>query len=106
MRFRVKRGGPAAGFTFDRTAKTVQRPEPEKPVSLAQALDNPYGRYYGKARSREELLKVLWQVEWQTDPRAVDDLVKRLRRKLRQRQGSIRIETVWGYGFRLSSAEE
>ena len=57
MRFRVKRGGPAAGFTFDRTAKPVQRPEPEKPVSLAQALDNPYGRYYGKARSREELLK-------------------------------------------------
>ena len=56
MRFRVKRGGPA-GFTFDRTAKPVQRPEPEKPVSLAQALDNPYGRYYGKARSREELLK-------------------------------------------------
>ena len=55
MRFRVKRGGPAAGFTFDRTAKPVQRPEPEKPVSLAQALDNPYGRYYGKARSREEL---------------------------------------------------
>mgnify|MGYP000776043727 FL=1 len=43
MRFRVKRGGPAAGFTFDRTAKPVQRPEPEKPVSLAQALDNPYG---------------------------------------------------------------
>ena len=38
MRFRVKRGGPAAGFTFDRTAKPVQRPEPEKPVSLAQAL--------------------------------------------------------------------
>ena len=57
MRFRVKRGGPAAGFTFDRTAKPVQRPEPEKPVSLAQALDNPYGRYYGKARSREELMK-------------------------------------------------
>ena len=70
MRFRVRRkgraghisvpekpGGPAAGFTFDRTAKPVQRPEPEKSVSLAQALDNPYGRYYGKARSREELLK-------------------------------------------------
>ena len=57
MRFRITRGGPAAGFTFDRTAKPVQRPEPEKPVSLAQALDNPYGRYYGKARSREELLK-------------------------------------------------
>lgn len=53
MRFRIKRGGPAAQLRFDRTAK----PEPEKPVSLAAALDNPYGRYYGKARSREELLR-------------------------------------------------
>ena len=57
MRFRVKRGGPAVWFTFDRTAKPVQRPEPEKSVSLAQALDNPYGRYYGKARSWEDILK-------------------------------------------------
>ena len=37
-------------------------PEPEKPAektaSLKAAdLDNPYGRYYGKARSREDLRK-------------------------------------------------
>ena len=57
MRFRRKRGGPAAQLRFDRTAKPVVKPQPENPVSLAQALDNPYGRYYGKARSREELLK-------------------------------------------------
>lgn len=57
MRFRIKRGEPAAQLRFDRTAKPVVKPQPEKPVSLAQALDNPYGRYYGKARSREELLK-------------------------------------------------
>ena len=57
MRFRIKRGGPAAQLRFDRTAKPVVKPEPEKPVSLAQALDNPYGRYYSKARSREELLR-------------------------------------------------
>lgn len=57
MRFRVKCGGPAADFRFDRTAKPVpEQQEPEKPVSLAAELDNPYGRYYGKARSREELL--------------------------------------------------
>ena len=49
MRFRITRGGPAAQLRFDRTAKPVVKPQPEKPVSLAQALDNPYGRYYGKA---------------------------------------------------------
>lgn len=56
MRFRVKRGGPAKRFRFDRTAKPVPKQEPEVPVSLAEALDNPYGRYFGKAHSREELL--------------------------------------------------
>ena len=56
MRFRVKRGGPAKRFRFDRTAKPVPKQEPEVPVALAEALDNPYGRYFGKARSREELL--------------------------------------------------
>ena len=51
MRFRITRGGPAAQLRFDRTAKPVVKPQPENPVSLAQALDNPYGRYYGKARA-------------------------------------------------------
>ena len=54
MRFRIKTGGPAARFTFDRTPKP-QPPAPPGP--RAADLDNPYGRYYGKARSREELLK-------------------------------------------------
>ena len=56
MRFRVKRGGPAKRFAFDRTARPLPEPKPERPLSLAEELDNPYGRYYGKARSREDLL--------------------------------------------------
>lgn len=54
-----------------------------------------------RAVSREELLKNLWQMNWQADTRATDDLVKRLRKKLRENHSSVRIETVWGFGFRL-----
>lgn len=54
-----------------------------------------------RAVSREELLKNLWQMNWQADTRATDDLVKRLRKKLRESHSSVRIETVWGFGFRL-----
>ena len=54
-----------------------------------------------RAVSRDELLKNLWQYNWQADTRAADDLVKRLRRKLRECKSSVRIETVWGFGFRL-----
>ena len=56
------------------------------------------------AVSRDELLKTLWNMNWTTDTRATDDLVKRLRRKLREINSPVRIETVWGYGFRISLA--
>ena len=58
------------------------------------------------AVSREELLKTIWNMNWSTDTRATDDLVKRLRRKLRERRSSVRIETVWGYGFRISLEDQ
>lgn len=56
----------------------------------------------GRAIKREELLKYIWRTEYQFDTRATDDLVKRLRRKLRENNADVHIETVWGYGFRLS----
>ena len=58
------------------------------------------------AVSREELLNLLWHVNWEADTRATDDLVKRLRKKLRDRGNPVRIETVWGFGFRLTLGQE
>lgn len=52
-----------------------------------------------RAVSREELLRNVWQFDFDADTRAADDVVKRLRRKL---QGSsVHIVSVWGFGFRL-----
>ncbi len=59
-----------------------------------------------RAVSRDELLQALWQVDWQADTRATDDLVKRLRRKLREHQSQVRVETVWGFGFRIAQEEK
>ena len=59
-----------------------------------------------RAVSREELLKALWQYDWAADTRAADDLLKRLRKKLRAAGDNVRIETVWGYGFRLVNRSE
>lgn len=58
-----------------------------------------------RAVSRDELLQVLWQVDWQSDTRATDDLVKRLRRKLRELNSPVRVETIWGFGFRIAWEE-
>ena len=58
MRFYDRSGRSARRFVFDRPEVSdppAPRPEPAPPK--AADLDNPYGRYYGKARSREDLRK-------------------------------------------------
>ncbi|HEY4600982.1 MAG TPA: response regulator transcription factor [Cerasibacillus sp.] len=55
-----------------------------------------------RAFSREELLIKVWGEDYFGSDRAVDDLVKRIRKKLNH----IPLETVWGYGYRLRDKEE
>ena len=56
----------------------------------------------GQAVSREELLQKVWQFDFDVDTRATDDVIKRLRKKLAAVDTGIQIETVWGFGFRLT----
>ena len=58
------------------------------------------------AVSKKELLKDIWgyQTRLETDDsRASDDLVKRLRKKLRESGCTAEIETIWGYGYQMIS---
>lgn len=55
-----------------------------------------------RAFSREELLVKVWGNDYFGSDRAVDDLVKRIRKKLEE----IPLETVWGYGYRLRKEVE
>jgi DNA-binding response OmpR family regulator len=55
-----------------------------------------------KAISRAELLGLIWGQNTQINPRATDDIVKRLRRKLKNAGSQVSIDTVWGFGFRLA----
>ncbi|KHE72474.1 response regulator transcription factor [Halobacillus sp. BBL2006] len=52
-----------------------------------------------RAFSREELLVKVWGEDYFGSDRAVDDLVKRLRKKMKE----LPIETVWGHGYRLKN---
>jgi two-component system response regulator CssR len=52
-----------------------------------------------RAFSREELLVKVWGQDYFGSDRAVDDLVKRLRKKMKE----LPIETVWGHGYRLKN---
>jgi len=51
----------------------------------------------GQALSREQILNYIWGKDYFGTERVVDDLVRRLRKKMPQ----LRIETIYGYGYRM-----
>ncbi|HYE83941.1 MAG TPA: response regulator transcription factor [Clostridia bacterium] len=54
-----------------------------------------------RAVSRSELLDKVWGFENEVETRATDDMIKRIRKKLSDAGSALKIETVWGFGFRL-----
>jgi len=51
--------------------------------------------------NRQELLDRVWGYDYLGSERAVDDLIKRLRKKLKESGSETNIQTIWGYGYRL-----
>ena len=51
----------------------------------------------GKSIDRDQILKELWQDNYFGSNRVVDDLVRRLRKKMKKAT----IKTIYGYGYRL-----
>ncbi|HEY9062552.1 MAG TPA: response regulator transcription factor [Pseudobacteroides sp.] len=58
-----------------------------------------------KAVSRGELLDKVWGFESEVETRATDDMVKRIRKKLADSRSSLKIETVWGFGFKVEEKD-
>nr|WP_092074019.1 response regulator transcription factor [Dendrosporobacter quercicolus]NSL47805.1 response regulator transcription factor [Dendrosporobacter quercicolus DSM 1736]SDM75426.1 two-component system, OmpR family, response regulator CssR [Dendrosporobacter quercicolus] len=55
-------------------------------------------RHRGLILSREQILQLVWGEGYSGPDRVVDDLVRRTRRKMKK----LRIETIYGYGYRVS----
>lgn len=51
--------------------------------------------------SRDELLDKIWGFEKSVETRATDDMIKRIRKKLTSVNSIVKIETIWGFGFKL-----
>lgn len=51
--------------------------------------------------TREQLLEKVWGYDYAGDIRVIDDLVKRLRKKLAEADSHMEIITIWGYGYRV-----
>jgi DNA-binding response OmpR family regulator len=61
---------------------------------LAFLIQNP-----GQPFTREKLIETIWGYHYAGDGRLIDDLVKRLRKKMVD--GDLKIVTVWGYGYKI-----
>ncbi len=57
-----------------------------------------------RAVSRDELLKNVWKFNFDVCTRAIDDVLKRLRKKLSH--SNVHINSVWGYGLELELRSE
>lgn len=58
-----------------------------------------------RAVSRSELLDKVWGFENEVETRATDDMIKRIRKKLSDAGSNLKIDTIWGYGFKIQEKE-
>ncbi|MEA1962019.1 MAG: response regulator transcription factor [Bacillota bacterium] len=56
-----------------------------------------FGKHPGQAFSREQILDQIWGLDFVGTDRVVDDLVRRLRKKV----PLFKVETIYGYGYRM-----
>jgi DNA-binding response OmpR family regulator len=58
-----------------------------------------------RAIGRNELLDKVWGFENEVETRATDDMIKRVRKKLSDAGSALKVETIWGFGFRIQDKE-
>jgi len=58
-----------------------------------------FAKNKGQALSREQIINHVWGEDYVGTDRSADDLVRRLRRKL----PDLRIETIYGFGYRMTA---
>lgn len=53
--------------------------------------------------NREQLVEKIWGYDYIGDSRIIDDIVKRIRKKLSEMGSQVEITTVWGFGYRIDA---
>lgn len=86
------------GYEIDPMSRTVT--DEDEPIDLTTKemdLVILLAQNIGKALSREEIIDYVWGEDYFGSERAVDDVVRRVRKKLPR----IHVETLYGFGYRI-----
>lgn len=54
-----------------------------------------------KVFNRTQIIDKVWGYEFVSETRLVDDVIKRIRKKLANAKSILKISTVWGYGYKI-----
>jgi two-component system response regulator CssR len=85
-------------YFIDEASRTVKLGEEIVELTSKEfALLLFFAKNQGQALSREQILDHIWGADYFGTERVVDDLVRRLRKKMPE----LRIETIYGYGYRM-----
>lgn len=63
-------------------------------------------RRFGDAITKEEILREIWGFTEAVETRVVDETNRRVRKKLAVVGSNVYIQTIWGYGLRLTESGE
>ena len=87
------------GYTIDLEKRTIFENENEiKLTTLEFDLFILFLKNKDKCFSRDEILNLVWGSDYFGSDRVVDDLIRRIRKKL----PNINLKSIYGYGYRLS----
>ncbi|MFZ5595774.1 MAG: response regulator transcription factor [Bacillota bacterium] len=85
-------------YVLDESRRVVLKGQDVVEISSKEFdLASLFARHSGQALSREQIISHIWGEDYVGTDRSVDDLVRRLRKKL----PGLRIETIYGFGYRM-----
>lgn len=58
--------------------------------------------HFEEAVSKDEILDEIWNMNYDVETRVADETNRRLRKKLTAAGADVYVQTVWGYGFKLT----
>ena len=86
-------------YTIDLDKRSVSQGEAELTLTTLEFdLLYMFVTNKNKSFSRDDILNIIWGSDYFGNDRVVDDLVRRLRKKM----PDININTIYGYGYRLT----
>lgn len=62
-------------------------------------------RHFEEAVPKNEILDVIWDIDYEVESRVADEANRRLRKKLTAAGADVYVQTVWGFGFKLTKKE-